>query len=204
MDQLKDCVDLLTLRLTYGFAGNSPSPGMGGPYNLIEANSSATYSDFGLGYHISTPANDKLTWEKTRTWNIGVDFSVFKSKLSGTINLYDKKTIDLLATTKIDATTGWPSVLSNIGILTNNGFELSLNSFNITTKSFSWNTNFIIAYNKNKLVKMYIEPAYGGLYQTLSNNYIEGRPVEAISALKWAGLIRQMGHHVCTTYRETK
>ena len=181
-------VDYLSLRLSYGFSGNSPKPGMGGPFNLIEAVTDANYSEFGLGYFISSPANDKLTWEKTRTVNIGFDFSVLKNKLSGSFNLYSKKTTGLFATTKINSTSGYNSVLANIGELTNKGFELSLNSSNITTNNFSWNTNFTLAYNKNKLVKMYIEPAYGGYASAVTNNYIKGRPAQAISAFEWAGL----------------
>ena len=82
----------LNLRLSYGFAGNSPNPGEGGPFNILSSVSDPTFNQFGLGYIVVTPANDKLTWEKTRTWNVGVDFSFLEDRLSGSLDLYDKLT----------------------------------------------------------------------------------------------------------------
>lgn len=185
-------VDNLNLRLSYGFAGNSPDPGKGGPYDIIASVTNPNYSKYGLGYVISTPANDKLTWEKTRTWNIGLDFSFFGNRLGGSIDVYDKKTTDLLAYNPIDPTSGYTTVLSNIGTMTNKGVELSLNTVNVQSRDFTWSTDFNITYNKNKLVEMYVTPPSSPSMQ-ISQEYWEGYPVGTIFAYKWAGLDPETG-----------
>ncbi|WP_321316576.1 SusC/RagA family TonB-linked outer membrane protein [Labilibaculum sp.] len=185
-------VNNLNVRLSYGFSGNSPDPGLGGPFNIIAAQTDPAYSEFGLGYQVSTPSNDKLTWEKTRTWNFGLDFSMFKNRFSGTIDVYDKKTTDLLAYNPINPTIGYTSVLSNVGTLTNKGFEVSLRNQNIASADFSWETNLVLSYNKNKLSKMYVEPP-SSPYNKIDQTYSEGNPIGALFAYRWAGLDGQNG-----------
>lgn len=180
-------VDNLNLRISYGFAGNSPDPGEGGPFDILSSVSDPTYDRFGLGYVVATPANDKLTWEKTRTWNVGVDFSFLSNRLYGSLDLYDKYTTNLLASTPVDPTTGFVSVLSNIGTMTNRGVELSLSSVNMRTRGFSWSTDFNITYNRNKLVSMYIAPPETPSSMT-GYEYWEGYPYGTVFAYKWAGL----------------
>lgn len=180
-------VDNLNLRLSYGFAGNSPKPGEGGPYDILSSTSEPRYNEFGLGYVITTPANDKLTWEKTRTWNLGIDFGFWRHRFGGSLDLYDKLTTNLLASTPIDPTTGFTSVLSNIGTMRNRGVELSLYSTNISNRTFSWNTDFNITYNCNKLLDMYITPP-DTPYSMVNYDYWEGYPYGTVFGYKWAGL----------------
>ncbi len=177
----------LQIRASFGFAGNSPSPGQGGPYNIINATSDPSYSEFGLGYVISTPANDKLTWEKTRTWNIGASFSLFKNKLSGSFDLYDKKTSDLLASSPVNPSTGYTYVFQNIGTMTNKGFEVSLNNRNLSLQNFVWDTGLALSYNKNNIVEMYF-PAPSSPAGYVSKEYVEGLPANTLFAYRWAGL----------------
>lgn len=183
----KEKIDRLNLRLSYGFAGNSPRPGEGGPYDILTSLSDPRYNEFGLGYVVTTPANDKLTWEKTRTWNLGVDFSLFGNRFGGSLDLYDKHTTNLLAQTPVDPTTGFTTVLSNVGTLNNRGIELSLNSLNIVTDSFTWNTLFNITYNHNKLVSMYVSPP-DTPSSMVGYEYWEDYPYGTIFGYRWAGL----------------
>jgi len=180
-------VNDLQIRTSYGFAGNSPSPGQGGPYNIINSTSSPTFSEFGLGYVISTPANNKLTWEKTRTWNIGATFSLFKNRLSGSFDLYDKKTTDLLASSPVDPSTGYTSVFQNIGVMTNKGVELSLNNRNLSLRNFVWDTGLSLSYNKNNIAEMYFTPP-SSPSGYVGRQYFEGYPASALFAYHWAGL----------------
>lgn len=184
-------INSLNLRFSYGFAGNSPSPGQGGPYNILASTSDIelirNYSQYGLGYNISTPANDKLTWEKTRTWNIGVDFAILAHRISGSLDIYDKRTTDLLAPTLIDPTTGFKTVLANVGTMTNKGVELSLSTANIVKKDFRWSTDFNFSYNANMVEALYTDPAtspYAQAMKTLQQGY----PMGALFAYCWAGL----------------
>lgn len=179
-------IDNLNLRVSYGFAGNSPDPGQGGPYDILSSASDPSYSEFGLGYTVTTPANDKLTWEKTRTWNVGIDFDLF-SRLSGSVDFYDKYTTNLLASTPADPTTGFVSVLSNVGEMSNRGVELSLNSINIVNAHLLWTTGFNFTYNANKLVSMYVNPPDTPNLM-VDYEYWEGYPYGTLFGYRWAGL----------------
>lgn len=185
-------IDRLNLRFSYGLAGNSPNPGQGGPYNLIQSVTDPSYSRFGLGYRIITPANDKLTWEKTRTINLGIDFSAFAGRLDITLDLYDKYTTNLLTSVPIDPTTGFTTVLSNIGEMSNRGFELSVNGNLIRSGKFAWDAFLNLTYNRNKLEKMYITPP-STPSSLLSYRYWEGYPYGTIFAYRWAGLDPENG-----------
>jgi len=180
-------INRLNVRASFGYAGNSPNPGEGGPYDILKSTSDAGYSRFGLGYQIATPANDKLSWEKTRTINFGVDFAFLSNRLDGSIDLYDKRTTNLLAQVPVDPTTGFKTVLSNLGTMTNRGIELSLSSVNIEKGVFQWTTDFNFTYNANKLVDMYLnEP--DSPYIMATKDYWKGYPFGTVFAYKWAGL----------------
>ena len=169
-------VDLLKVRATYGLSGNAPVPGQGGPYDIIGARNSAIFAGLGTGYVVFTPANDLLTWERTTTKNIGIDFSLFKRRLSGSIDIYDKLTTDLLGFVPIDPTTGFSYAYDNLGSLRNKGFELQLNSVNITGEDFSWRTILTLSRNENEIISLKRSSAL-----TFSNK-IAGVQVEGYSA----------------------
>ena len=177
----------LNLRASFGYAGNSPDPGQGGPYNILSSVSSANYSRFGLGYVVVTPANDKLSWEKTQIINLGVDWAVLGHRVSGEIDVYHKNTTNMLGQAPVDPTTGFTTVLSNIGSMTNDGIEFTVNSTNITAGDFEWTTDFNITYNKNKLVDMYVEHPKSA-YAMVGFDYWQGYPYGTVFAYKWAGL----------------
>ena len=177
----------LNLRASFGYAGNSPDPGQGGPYNILSSVSSANYSRFGLGYVVATPANDKLTWEKTQIVNFGIDWAVLGNRLSGEVDFYHKNTTNLLGQAPVDPTTGFTTVLSNIGSLTNSGIEFTVNSVNVAAGLFEWTTDFNISFNRNKLVDMYIEPPTAP-YAMITYDYWKGYPYGTVFAYKWAGL----------------
>ena len=177
----------LNLRASFGYAGNSPDPGQGGPYNILSSVSEANYSRFGLGYIVATPANDKLSWEKTQIVNVGVDWTVLGHRLSGEIDFYHKNTTNLLGQAPVDPTTGFTTVLSNIGSLTNTGVEFTLNSTNVSAGSFEWTTDFNMTYNRNKLVDMYVEPPTSP-YRMIEYNYWKGYPFGTVFAYRWGGL----------------
>lgn len=106
-------------------------------------------------FYAMTMANPNLKWETTASYNLGLDFSLFGGRLGGSIDVYRKNTTDLLNDRKLPSITGYQLVMSNIGEVQNTGLEVSLNSTNISTKNFTWRTNFNIAYNKNKIKHLY-------------------------------------------------
>lgn len=183
----KSWVNRLNLRASFGYAGNSPNPGEGGPYDILASTSSPSYGRFGLGYSIVTPANDKLSWEKTRTINLGVDYSFLGNRIDGSIDIYDKRTTNLLAQVPVDPTTGFKSVYSNLGAMTNRGVELSISSLNIDRPKFKWMTDFNFTYNANRLVDMYLEQPESP-YVLVQQDYWKGYPYGTVFAYNWAGL----------------
>lgn len=177
----------LTLRATYGFAGNAPQPGQGGKYDILIATTSSFFES--TGYSIWTPANDKITWEKTRTWNFGFDADFLRNRLGISLDYYDKKTTDLISQMLLNPFTGWSSTIGNVGTLSNKGLEITINSHNIKTADFNWRTTYTFTHNKNKIEKLDVATPYTA--RTLATSYnmnVEGYPVNALFSYRYAGL----------------
>ncbi len=98
--------------------------------------------------------NDQLRWELTQQTDFGLDFSLFDSRLNGTVDVYEKNTSDLLYFFKTPGSTGYTSVISNLGSTQNRGFEFAVDAELIRDKNFNWNLGFNAGFNRNKLVKL--------------------------------------------------
>ncbi len=95
--------------------------------------------------------NPNLEWEKTEAYNVGLDFGFLRNRLYGNIDLYYKKTKDMIMSMRLPNFSGFSTITTNIGQVDNKGFELSLNSVNITNPNFEWTTNFVLSYNDNRI-----------------------------------------------------
>ena len=142
-------VDRLTPRLTYGIGGNIPK--VGGPYMIVRT---GQYGEMNRlpGSTIQTPPNPSLTWERTATLNLGLDFAILHNRISGYIDLYNKATSNLLGTRSGDPTLGWASLLMNYGAMNNRGVEITLHTINLQSPDFRWSTDFTFAYNRNRIL----------------------------------------------------
>ena len=150
-----DFLDNLKLRVGYGTAGN----------NNIDNNMYAT--SYGSGHYGingsdyityvpgSTLGNSNLKWEKTTTTNVGLDISVLGSRVNLSVDFYNNESSNLLIKNKIPTSTGYSDQYQNIGAIRNRGVELVLNTTNIRTKDFTWNTDFNIAFNRSKVLELY-------------------------------------------------
>lgn len=98
--------------------------------------------------------NRDLKWETTDQWNVGLDLSLFKERIGITFDWYRKVTRDLLLDAATPPSSGFFSAMRNIGKVRNQGVEFTLNTTNIKNRDFSWNTNFNIAFNKNKVLEL--------------------------------------------------
>ena len=98
--------------------------------------------------------NDNLKWETTEQWNVGIDLSFFRERINFTADVYRKVTRDLLLNASVPLSSGFYSATKNIGKVKNDGLELSLSTKNITTKNFTWTTDFNIAFNKNEVLEL--------------------------------------------------
>ncbi|MDR2473368.1 MAG: SusC/RagA family TonB-linked outer membrane protein, partial [Tannerella sp.] len=101
-----------------------------------------------------TLANPDLKWETTITRNIGIDFSVFKHRLSGTVEVYKNSTTDLLISTNIPPNTGYTTQMQNIGETSNKGIEITLNGNIVRSNDFNLTASFNIGFNRNKIEKL--------------------------------------------------
>lgn len=99
--------------------------------------------------------NPGLKWERTESYNFGLDYSVLKNRISGSIDVYRKSTKDLLVNRALPDVTGFQNVIDNIGEVQNKGVELSLSSLNITQKNFSWRSTATFTLNRNKIIHLY-------------------------------------------------
>ena len=176
----------LGMRFTYGVAGNSPYLGAGSNFDILRV---TTNNTTGNALYVSTVANDKLTWEATHTYNLGFDFAIFKSRLSGSLDLYQKNTTDMLGTVNVNPFSGSSTTTGNLGDMRNRGIELSLRSVNVQSKDFGWSTSLTFSYNNNKLLS-YTDPSP----QTLTDSYryyspyIIGYNSSPVFAYRYAGL----------------
>lgn len=148
-------VNYLKLRGGYGVSGNQTKR----YYSLSNVSSGATYV-FGdvsvpaFGQQQVTLGNPNLRWEKTTGASLGVDFELLKSRLTGTIDLYDNITTDLLYDVAIPYATGYARISTNVGKLKNHGLEVTLTSKNITKKDFEWRTTVNFSTNKNRIISL--------------------------------------------------
>lgn len=176
----------LTFRASFGLAGNSPLPGTEGKYNILEAVSHPRFET--PGYDIITPANDLLTWEKTRTINLGVDTRFLNDRISLSFDYYDKYTKDLIGVVNLNPTTGWLSTIGNLGEMSNRGIELSVNTHNILSRKFNWYTTLTLSYNKNKIERLDVKNPIELAFDLVDSDYVEGYPMGALFSYRYAGL----------------
>lgn len=182
-----DKIDLLKIRASYGIGGNigrNTAPYLVGQY----------FNDYFTGMNagfVKTPPNADIRWEKTATTNVGVDITAFNSRLSGTIEYYNKYSTDLLAQISPSPTTGmnFGTVTTNNGKMFNRGVELTLRGDIIQTSAFRWNSTLLYAFNKNKVKSVNVKVTSNDMQLGFPNTYPTiGQPLFGIYAYRWAGL----------------
>lgn len=177
-------IDRLSPRITYGIGGNIPK--VGGPYLIVKTGIYSKLADVS-GSQIVSPPNRSLTWERTATLNVGLDFALLKNRLSGSIELYDRATSNLLGYRLVDPTIGWSNLLMNYGAMNNRGLELTLNSINIASPAFRWSTNLVFGYNRNLILD--IDESDKSVENYLVTGVMtRGKPANSLYSLPWAGL----------------
>jgi TonB-linked SusC/RagA family outer membrane protein len=150
-------IDNLKLRASYGVTGNQGSA----PYQTLGA-LSQSYYNFGTstagqsaGYVVSTLANPTLTWQSTAEVNIGVDFGILKDRITGTIDVYNQNTKNIIVNNILPPSNGATSQISNLGKTNDKGLEFSVSTVNIQSRNgFNWTTDFNIAFDRNKVTAL--------------------------------------------------
>lgn len=168
-------LDLLKFRFSYGCNGNQAISA----YQTLDRLSIAKYiwgdegtTANGTYLPFSGVGNPNLKWETTRTFNVGIDFSFFGNRLSGNIDFYLANTSDLLMSRNVPVMNGYNSIMDNVGKTRNKGIEIALNSVNIETKDFQWNTNVNFSLNRDKIVEL-----RGDGQDDVTNKWFIGEPL---------------------------
>lgn len=144
----------LKLRLSWGENGNREI----GAYSALAQMGSVKYytgTTTQTGVFNTTLANPKLRWERTESYNIGLDVGLLNNRIDLTVDMYDATTKDLLLNRQLPRITGFASIMSNLGLLGNRGIELTLNTVNINRPDFSWNSSLVFSLNRNKIKELW-------------------------------------------------
>ena len=187
--------DNLKLRAGYGISGNAMGFDVYSSYNTYGASGTFVYDGKTYRtYGATKNANPDLKWESTGMLNIGLDFAFLKGRLNGTVEVYHKKTKDLIWSYPVSTTQyiyGW--IDANVGEMTNKGIEFTLNAVPVRTKNFMWSTTLNLSHNKNTVDKMQNETFH-------TTNLTQGDPMVAgVSADGWTQRIME-GEPIGTFY----
>lgn len=146
---------------------------------------------------MSRLANTHLQWEKTTSWNIGIDLGFLNNRITASLDYYVMPTTDMIMEESLPDFSGFSSITTNLGEVQNRGVELSINSTNIDAKNFRWNTTFTLSYNKNEIKHLYgeyetITDANGNVTvkecDDVANEWFIGHPISAIWNYKVTGI----------------
>jgi TonB-linked SusC/RagA family outer membrane protein len=182
-------IDRLTLRLTYGYNGNvdkttsfKPLMNISATPNQYTNERTATISSYG---------NPALRWEKTGTFNLGVDYVLFSHKWTGKLEYYQKKSKDLIVSMSIPAINGTGSQRFNMGQMVNSGFEMELTTRQSLNRdnSFVWTGSLNVSYNHNKITELF-KSSYQGYELTGGGTaaYVKGHNANTLWCFEYAGV----------------
>lgn len=187
-------INELAIRLSGGVSGNDA---ISKYQSLSRLASNANGYIFGgvtpVAYYPTRISNEGLTWEKTTSYNVGLDLAILKNRLAFTFDAYSSATTDLLLTVQLPTHVGYTSRLTNIGKTSNKGVELAIDAKNISSKNFSWSTTLTLAHNRQMVEDI------GGLDRISAYNngfgaqymmygYIKGQPLNALWGMQYAGV----------------
>ncbi len=182
-----DFIDALKLRVGYGQTSNQAIS----PYSTLGLLSTRPYNfgtTYSTGYYVSNLPNKDLGWEYSSTWNFGLDFTLLKGRLSGTVEYYAQKTNDLLLSVSLPGTSGVNSYMANIGKTQNKGIELTLNGIILDNyNGWTWDAGINIYANRNKLTAL-TSTSSETKDRDEANGWFVGHPIDVIYDYEKIGL----------------
>jgi TonB-linked SusC/RagA family outer membrane protein len=176
-------ISSLKMRVSYGLVGNSAVSA----YSTQASLTNTAYDFDGTGAYGFAPANlaDKsLKWEKSKEINLGIDLGVLDNRITTSIELYKRNTVDLIYDEQIPNSTGFSEVTTNIGEVQNKGIEIMLNTVNVKTDRFSWTTNLTFSTNKNEVISI----GSDGILQDISTGLFVGEALDVHYAYEFDGI----------------
>ncbi len=186
-----DWLDRLNIRATYGYNGNVDKSTSFRPLISVNATQNTYTHDFTAS--ISSYGNPSLRWEKTGTWDLGIDYSVLAGKLYGKIDVYNKLGKDLIASMTIPSVNGTNSQKLNAAKMSNRGIELEIGTrLPIYGQDIVWTGSLNFSYNKNKIQELY-KATYAAydLYGGGTRAYVEGADANSLWVFEYAGVVNR-------------
>ncbi len=190
MENTKDWLSNLKLRLSYGVTGNNDGIGN---YATQQTVSTGHYYPFGGAHYTSAwpsgVVDQMLTWESSTEYNVGLDFGFFNNRISGTFDIYQKEAKDLLYPVDLPLEAGLvngavKNMKTNVGTVQNRGIEISLTTVNIERKNWNWTTSFNFAANINK-----VKEINGTGEDMPQNSLFIGKPINNVYTYTWDGIV---------------
>lgn len=190
-------VNMLKLRIAYGFNGNVSRASLPQVIAVYAINDVTTARPPVL--NLSSPANSGLRWEQTENLNAGIDFTLFRH-ISGNIDVYTKRSTDVLGNIDIDPFKGVTPALVNQASINNRGIEFTLNADWLRKRKLNWNTGFVMSYNRSKVINAYVPKPTVSILGTsgsltsqqiltaAAGGYMKGEPVGIIYSYRYAGV----------------
>ena len=180
--------DDLKLRASYGEVGNTSID----PYQTLGGLQRTTYA-FGdaaaFGFALQDIPNSDLGWEVSKTIDIGVDYSLGNGRFNGSIDWYSTKTSDILLARNLPYTSGYQSVLQNIGSTASSGLEFNINAGVVSNPSgFNWDLGFNIAGYNEEITELALKDADGNSLNDVGNGWFIGQPIEAWFDYEFEGI----------------
>ena len=167
MSSTSSWLDLLKIRASYGVNGNNGIS----PYKAYGVYSSTQYNNT-VGMLPAQPSNDYLSWEKNKTWNVGLDFGFLGNRVRGSFDVYDRLTDDMLLDVKVPQTTGFSTNFMNAGSMKNSGVEFQIDGDIVSKNDFVWTVGFNLAHNKTEILDLAVDPDENGLEKIESGSFV--------------------------------
>ncbi len=173
-----DRIDNLMLRLSYGTSGSDAA----GTYAALGLWSGGTQYMGATGIYPTQLPNEYLTWEESRTLNMAISMTTFNGRLNMDLDLFNRWSERLLLNRPLPGSTGWTSITENVGKTINEGIEISINTVNVQTDNFRWNTGFNISFIENEILELLPGQDF------FSDRRMVGRAIDDWNVNMWAGV----------------
>ena len=182
--------DELKLRLSYGEVGNTAIS----PYQTQGGLARTVYSWGGssaFGYRVNDIPNAELGWEISKTLDLGVDFTLMNGNISGTFDVYQTKTSDLILARNLPWTSGYESVFQNVGSTETNGVEFGVNAVILDNPDgLNFDVNFNISSYDEKITELALKDASGNPADDVGNEWFIGQPVRVFYNYEYGGIYK--------------
>ena len=180
-------INKLKVRASWGVNGNRDI----GIYSALALTTSNPWYDGSntrIGVYNETLSNSSLKWEKTSALNLGLEIALWNNRVDFSADAYLMKTNDLLMDRLLPLVTGFNNITSNLGELENRGLEFTLNTANVTTDNFRWNSSFVFSLNRNKIIELFddystytlLNEERTGDVPDFSNGWFPGQAIDVV------------------------